>query len=110
MRISIGKLLLICVAAFGVAYGITMFRSYRSTGGFEEKRQQIQQLEHQNLELQREIENERSKLKRLEDPDELKLEIERHLKLVPEGSKEFVVQDGESTGSTPAKPTTKPKQ
>ena len=76
------------VAAGGVAYGITMFRSYRSTGGFEEKHHQIQQLEHENLELQREIENERVKLKRLEDPDELAiwarkasiLPITRHIK------------------------------
>jgi hypothetical protein len=108
MRISFGKVLLILGMVGGAVYGVTFLRGSRIVG-FSEKRRQIQQLEHENEVLQRELEARRNHLTRLrEDPEELKLEIERRLKLMSPGQKEFIIQD-ESTaepgaGAHPAEP------
>ena len=94
MRITLGKVLLLCLVAGGATYGVMVLQGQRNLGLFSEKRRQIQQLEHENENLQREIEAKRNHLTRLrEDPEELKLEIEKRLKLMSPGTKEFLLQD-----------------
>jgi len=79
----------------GTAYGITILRGSHSIVAFGEKRRQIEQLERENETLQREIAAKQTYLSNLQNnPDELKLEIERRLRLVPKGSKQFILQDG----------------
>lgn len=93
MRISFGKMLLIFGMVGGTVYGVTILRGSRIVG-FSEKRRQIQQLEHENEVFQRELEARRNHLARLrDDPEELKLEIERRLKLMSPGTKQFIIQD-----------------
>ena len=95
MRISIRKVLLACVVLSGMGYGITVLRGSHGLGSFDEKRRQIERLEQENESLHREIAAKQNYLSNLQqNPDELKLEIERRLKLVPKGSKQFILQDG----------------
>jgi len=95
MRISFRKLFFACVILGGTAYGVTILRSSHGIASFSEKRHQIEQLERENEALQREIATKQNYLSNLQqNPDELKLEIERRLKLVPKGSKQFILQDG----------------
>ena len=95
MRISIRKIFFVCVVLGGTAYGITILRGTHNLGGFEEKRRQIEQLEKENEKLQREIAEKQNYLGRLQqNPDELKLEIQRRLKLVSPNTKQFILQDG----------------
>ena len=97
MRLSLGKIIFGCVLLGGATYGIAMLRSTHSLATFEEKRRQIELLERENQELHRDIASRQSHLDRLQkNPDELKLEIQNKLKLVEPGSKQFILQDGDS--------------
>jgi cell division protein FtsB len=90
-------------AAFGITIlrGSHTFSGFGGFGGFDDKRRQIEQLEKDNEALQREIAARRNRLTNLQqNPDELKLEIERRLKLVSPGTKQFILQDG-TTGDKP---------
>lgn len=111
MRISIRKIVFGCVALAGAAYGITMMRGSHSIAAFEEKRKQIEVLEHENQELHREIAARQSHLERLQkNPDELKLEIQNQLKLVTPGTKQFFLQDGTPDPSGTPAPAGEPRQ
>jgi cell division protein FtsB len=58
------------------------------------KQQEIKELEQQNADLARQIEQKKAKIQRLQDnPDEQELEIRRQLKLVKPGEKIFNLQD-----------------
>jgi cell division protein FtsB len=103
MRISIRKIFFVCIVLGGTAYGITILRGSHSISGFEEKRRQIEQLEKENEKLQREIAEKQNYLGRLQqNPDELKLEIQRRLKLVSPNTKQFILQDGTPSDTPPA--------
>jgi cell division protein FtsB len=107
MRISFRKVLFACLLLAGTTYGITILRGSHNLGGFSEKRRQIEQLEQENESLHREIAAKQNRLSNLQqNPDELKLEIERRLKLVTPGSKQFILQDGvhEDNPTPAAKP------
>jgi cell division protein FtsB len=109
MRNSLRKIALACVVLAGTSYGIMFLRSGHTLAAFEEKRRQIEQLEHENETLQRDLAAKQAHLDRLEkDPDELKLEIQNSLKLVSPGTKQFILQDG-NAGDTPA-PATETRQ
>lgn len=101
MFISLRRILLICAVIAGVAYGITILRGFRGIGSFDEKRKQIMQLERENEMLHREIEAKQNYINNLQqNPDQLKLEIERRLKLMTPGTKQFILQDGITGDST----------
>jgi hypothetical protein len=107
MRISFRTVLLAVVMLVGATYGITRLRGSRSADALE-KRRQIDQLERQNEALQRQIEAKKTYLSNLQqNPEEYKLQIERSLKLVTPGTKQFILQDGKQTETPPA---TEPRQ
>jgi hypothetical protein len=111
MRISFRGVLLALVIVGGAAYGIARLRDFHNLGDTETRRQ-IRELQKENAELQNEIAARQNFLTRLQqNPDLLKLEIERRLKLVSPGTKQFILQDGVNAGSrsdTPA-PDTEPR-
>ena len=108
MSISFRKVLLGCLLLGGTAYGIAALRSPHSLVAFGEKRREIERLERENELLQRKNAAKQNYLTRLQqNPDELKLEIERRLKLVSPGTKQFILQDGTSPDSPPD---TEPRQ
>jgi len=79
----------------GATYGIAMLRGTHSLATFEEKRKQIDQLEKENQALHREIAARQNHLDVItKNPDELKLEIQKRLKLLAPGTKQFILQDG----------------
>ena len=83
------------------AYGITFLRGVRSFGD-SEKRRQIDQLETDIAILRRQITAKQNRLSDLrQNPDQLKLEIEDRLKLVPPGTKNFILQDGTQKDAPP---------
>ena len=102
MRISIGKVLFSCLLIGGAAYGVTTFRTAATNN---EKAREIQQLEKENVDLHRQIEEKKSFLNRLkQNPDELELEIKRRLGLVTPGSKNFYIQDKDKDKSAAPQP------
>ena len=105
MRISISKVFIACAVLAGTTYGITILRGSYIAEGLE-KRRQIELLERQNEDLQRQIEAKKNHIDRLQkNPEEMKLEIEEKYKLVPPGTKSFILQDGTQTEAPPpAKP------
>jgi cell division protein FtsB len=105
MRISFRKLFFACVVLGGTAYGITIIRGSHSIASFDEKHHQIERLERENEGLQREIAAKQNYLSNLkQNPDELKLEIERRLKLVSPGTKQFILQDATQPPPTDTRP------
>jgi cell division protein FtsB len=103
MRISFRKVVLAFVVLGSMTLGVTALRNSHSIAAFEEKRHQIDQLEKENEKLQREIVSRQTRLTNLQqNPDELKLEIERRLKLVTPGTKQFILQDGTKVDGTNA--------
>ena len=102
MRISTSKVLIACAVLAGTTYGITILRGSYNAEGIE-KHRQIEQLERDNEVLQRQIEGKKNHIDRLQKyPEEMKLEIEEKYKLVTPGTKQFILQDGDS--QPPAKP------
>ena len=111
MRISLRKIVFGCVVLAGTTYGITIMRGSHSIAAFEEKRKQIDVLEHENESLHREIAARQNHLDRLQkNPDELKLEIQNKLKLVTPGTKQFFLQDGTPDSSGTSSPADEPRQ
>ena len=101
MRVSLRKIVFACVMLAGATYGIAMLRGTHSLATFEEKRKQIDQLEKENQALHREIAARQNHLDVItKNPDELKLEIQKRLKLVAPGTKQFILQDGTASSST----------
>ncbi len=97
MRISIGKIFFACLLVACTAYGI---RILRGPHAFSEKHRMIEQLEKENETLNREIEDKKAYLIRLQNPEEMGLAIEDRLKLVNPGSKSFMLQEkGKQDGS-----------
>jgi cell division protein FtsB len=101
MRVSLRKIVFACVVLAGTTYGIAMLRGTHSIATFEEKRKQIDQLEKENQALHREIAARQNHLDVIsKNPDELKLEIQKRLKLVAPGTKQFILQDGTGSSAT----------
>ena len=101
MRVSLRKIVFACVMLAGATYGIAMLRGTHSLATFEEKRKQIDQLEKENQALHREIAARQNHLDVIsKNPDELKLEIQKRLKLVAPGTKQFILQDGTGSSAT----------
>jgi cell division protein FtsB len=102
MRISFRNVIFAFAMIGGATYGIKALRGYRSPEAVE-KRRQIEQLERENEALQRQIEAKKTYLSNLQqNPEEYKLQIQRSLKLVTPGSKNFILQDGKQPDPLPA--------
>ena len=102
MRISFRTVLLTLLLAVGATYGIRTLRGYRSPEAIE-KRRQIEQLESENQALQKQIEEKKTYLSNLQqNPEEYKLRIERDLKLMPPGTKAFILQEGKKPDTSPS--------
>ncbi len=96
MRISFSKIVLTCVVLGGTTYGIATLRGYRFVVGADDKHHQIEQLERENEDLQRQNSAKQDRVDDLrQNPEHLKLLIEDQYKLVGPGTKSFIVQDGE---------------
>jgi hypothetical protein len=107
MRISISKVFVACAVLAGTTYGITVLRGSYNAEGIE-KHRQIEQLERENEVLQRQIEAKKNHIERLQKyPEEMKLEIEEKYKLVAPGTKQFILQDGDTPTQVP--PPAKPR-
>lgn len=91
MRISIGKVFFTCLLVGCTAYGITVLRGPHV---FTEKHRMIEQLEKENETLNRQIEDKKAYLSRIQQsPEEMGLAIEERLKLVNPGSTTFMLQE-----------------
>ena len=102
MRISFRKVAFGGLLLAGTGYGITVMRGPHGFAGLAEKHRQIELLEKQNQELNREIAARRDELTRLkENPDELALKIQDSLKLVRPNSPVYILQDGTPSDSAP---------
>jgi len=97
MRVSFPKIFFACVLIAGGTYGVTKLRNSHAIASFDQKQQEIKVIEEQNNRLLREIEARKRHLEDLKNPEILKLEIEKRLKVVPSGSQEFIVQDDAKT-------------
>ncbi len=92
MKLSAWKIGYTAVVLLCAAYGFTILRGPHGVPGLVEKRQQIQTLEKQNADLNREIERKRSRIQRLaESPAEQELEIRLRFKMVKPGEKVYVL-------------------
>jgi cell division protein FtsB len=77
-----------------VGLGIYTLRGSQGIPALMQKKAEIKELEKGNAALAKEIEEKRTKIKRLQDnPDAQELEIRRQLKLVHPGEKIFNSQD-----------------
>ena len=77
-----------------VAYGAHSLQGPNGVGALAAKRQQIRQLEKQNADLAREIEQKRNRIRRLEQsPAVQELEIRQRLKVVAPDEKVYILPD-----------------
>ena len=80
--------------ALVIGLGIYTLRGSQGIPALMQKKAEIKELEKGNAELAKEIEQQRARIKRLQDnPDAQELEIRRQLKLVHPGEKIFNLQD-----------------
>jgi cell division protein FtsB len=98
VKIGYGVLLL-----GGVTYGYLQLRGPNGISALIDKRQEIHNLENENLQLQREIASKRTRVEELKsDPDKQELEIRKELKLLKPGEKSYIMQDTPQTSVAPA--------
>jgi hypothetical protein len=84
------------VAAFAglCAYATIMLRGPQGLNALREKHHEIQVLEEQNTDLQRQLEEKQGRIERLKhNADEQELEIRKRLKMQREGDTQFVLPD-----------------
>jgi cell division protein FtsB len=94
MKFSLSKGLYVVALLLVIGFGIYSVRGSQGIPALMKKQQEIKELEQQNADLARQIEQKKAKIKRLQDnPDEQELEIRRQLKLVKPGEKIFNLQD-----------------
>ena len=77
-----------------IGFGIYTLRGSQGIPALMKKQAEIKELEKSNADLAKEVEQKRSRIKRLENnPAEQELEIRRQLRLVHPGEKVFNSQD-----------------
>lgn len=105
MRISFLKILFMCVMLAGGTYGVLALRNSHAITSFDQKQHEIAQIEEENAGLAREIEARKHHLDDIQqNPEHMKLAIEDKLKVMPPGTKEFIVQDGVKTPAAKPRP------
>ena len=94
-------LILIAFALFG-AYGLATLRGPRGLPALREKWDEIQHLEEENANLQRENDYRRTRIKKLESSQsEQELEIRKKLKLLRPGETSFILPEQPKPAATP---------
>lgn len=93
------------VGAFAVvcAYAVVALRGPQGMPALLQKRHEIQELQEQNANLQREIQLKRERINRLKNnPSEQELEIRRQLKLLRPGETSFILPEQPKQDAAPA--------
>jgi cell division protein FtsB len=99
MKISFVKIVYAAVLLGGVCYGYLQLRGPNGVSALMARRQEIQELEKENEQLQREIAAKRTRVERLKNnPEEQEMEIRKELKLLKPGEKSYIMQDAPATG------------
>lgn len=93
--IGLGALVVVCT------YGIVALRGPQGMSALVEKRHEIQALQEQNANLQREIQMKRERIERLRsNTSEQELEIRRQLKLLRPGETSFILPESPKQDSS----------
>lgn len=94
MKVSFKKVAYTLLLLGGAAYGFVQLRGPNGVSALVEKRREIQSLEKENEQLQREIETKKARIDRLShNPEEQEMEIRKELKLMKPGEKSYIMQD-----------------
>jgi cell division protein FtsB len=94
MKVSLVKIGYAAVLLGGLSYGYVQLRGPNGVSALMERRQEIEALEKENEQLQREIVAKRMRVERLKNnPEEQEIEIRKELKLLKPGEKSYIMQD-----------------
>lgn len=92
MNLSAFKIGFVALAVAGIGFAFIELRSPSGIPGLIEKRRQVHELEDTNLKLEREIEQKKQRIQRLQDnPADQELEIRQKLKLSRPGEKIYIL-------------------
>lgn len=91
--------------AFVCVYAFVALRGPQGMPALLEKRRQIQALQEQNANLEREIQMKKERIERLKtNTSEQELEIRRQLKLIRPGETSFILPESPKPDAAPASP------
>jgi cell division protein FtsB len=91
MRLPLVRMVYLVAFLAAASYAFITLRGPHGIPGLLEKQRQITEMEQRNGKLDREIEQKRDHIKRLEsNPSEQELEIRQRLKLVKPGEKVYI--------------------
>jgi cell division protein FtsB len=94
MKDSLIKLGYAAVLISGACYAYMQLRGPNGVAALMEKRQEIQALEKENEQLQRDVAAKKMRVDRLKNnPEEQEMEIRKELKLLKPGEKSYIMQD-----------------
>jgi cell division protein FtsB len=94
MKVSLVKIGYVAVLVGGAAYGYIQLSGPNGVSALMQKRQEIQLLEKENEQLQRDLAAKRMRIERLKNnADEQEMEIRKELKLLKPGEKSYIMQD-----------------
>jgi len=104
MKLTLGKLAAIVLAAATIAYGLVEFRGPNGYTGLMQKREEVRRLERENQKLKEDIDRLSKRVDKLKtDPAAQELEIRKQLGLVKQGETVYVLQDSKKpAASAPA--------
>ena len=103
MRPSITRLAGVAALLLLAGYAFVALRGPQGLPALMEKRRQIRELEKQNADLARKIEQQRARIERFTDSQSgQELEIRERLKLVKPDEKVFILQDPPPPPANPA--------
>ena len=95
MRLSAWKVGYAGLVLLGITYGVVVLRGPHGIAALRAKQNQIQELEQRNENLQRAIEEQKTRIEGWRsNPDRQEIEIRQRLKLVKPGEKVYILQDG----------------
>lgn len=94
MNSSVARFACLAAVLLVAIYAFVTLRGPQGLPALFEKRRDIREMERRNLELHREIEAKRQRIRRLqENQSDQELEIRDRLKLVKPGEKVFILQE-----------------
>jgi len=94
MKISGLRAIYAAVVLCGVVYAFVELRGPNGIPGLLDKRHQVELIEHENQKLQREVEEKKLRIERLQaNPAEQEFEIRRRLKLAKPGEKIYILEN-----------------
>ena len=96
MKLTFGRCAYALAILLVIGYGVYTLRGSQGIPALMKKQGEMKELEKNNAELAKEIEDKRAKIQRLKDnPEAQELEIRRQMKLVKPGERVFILQDQE---------------